>query len=627
MNKKALFGQYFTPKEVAECMVRLCDDASDFIVDKKICEPSCGDGSFLIPLIDTYGSDVIKAVEIDEDLRITAINNVYNRYKINVSNIVLLHNHLEAPVGDFNIIIGNPPYNVRSVNKSRYITDLMQAYFREPETIQKLTNERNTKNINDDYCKFIRLAEEYVKNKDGVVCYITNSGYLENKTFRGMRYHLLQTFDEIYIINMKGENVFDIKTPVAIFIGIRRKEKDLNTIGKVYYTELSGTRSDKFSKLSTIKKRSDIPWEEVQFIKPHYFFVPKVLQNEEYNTFLPLRDMFILKSTGVQTSMDSFIIDARKDVLEKRIREYESNDYTKERLKALYKVGENGGVRLRKQQGTFLYDQKKVMKIAYRPLDTQYIYYDRTLLNRDRYDTMKHIIGKENVGLILERGHKKDVFSYSSVSKTIVGSNVIGAASSLYPLYTYEDDIKLSNIKHEYTSKIEEIIGYTPSPEDILGYVYAVLHSPKYRETYKEYLKIDFPKVPYPVNTEQFDALKTLGNELMTYHLLENDSQTGILKQYKIHGTTDSITVNVKKSTIYKDNKVYINSDTWVENVSEEVYNTTIGDHQVAYKWLYDRNRMTLTHDEIQEYRRILIALEAQIKIVNDVDNILDKIK
>ena len=616
MNKKALFGQYFTPKEVAECMVRLCDDASGFIVDKKICEPSCGDGSFLIPLIDTYGSDVIKAVEIDEDLRITAINNVYNRYKINVSNIVLLHNHLEAPVGDFNIIIGNPPYNVRSVNKSRYITDLMQAYFREPETIQKLTNERNTKNINDDYCKFIRLAEEYVKNKDGVVCYITNSGYLENKTFRGMRYHLLQTFDEIYIINMKGENVFDIKTPVAIFIGIRRKEKDLNTIGKVYYTELSGTRSDKFSKLSTIKKRSDIPWEEVQFIKPHYFFVPKVLQNEEYNTFLPLHDMFIIKSTGVKTGMDKFSIGFNRDDIVKRLISYDFSMISSK--KALKKIKNN--------ISKFEYNESNIIMTTYKPLDHRYIYFSRDTVDTMNLRTSSHIISGSKVLCFCYNNKSRCTMSHY-ISKYIVSVSRFHTNEYVYPLYVYEDDIKLSNIKHEYTSKIAEIIGYTPSPEDILGYIYAVLHSPKYRETYKEYLKIDFPKVPYPVNKEQFDALKTLGNELMTYHLLENDSQTGILKQYKIHGTTDIITVNVRKSTIYKDNKVYINNDTWVENVSEEVYNTTVGDHQVAYKWLYDRNGMSLTRDEIQEYRLILIALEAQVCIMKDVDYVLDKIK
>ena len=141
------------------------------------------------------------------------------------------------------VVLGNPPYSGESANKGAWIMGLMEAYKKEPGGKEKL-KERNPKWINDDYVKFIRMAEAMIeKNGQGVLGFITNHGYLDNPTFRGMRWHLLQTFDKIYVLDLHGnskkkevspdgspdKNVFDIQQGVAIVIAVRRNRSQLSS--------------------------------------------------------------------------------------------------------------------------------------------------------------------------------------------------------------------------------------------------------------------------------------------------------------------------------------------------------------------------------------------------------------
>ncbi len=139
----------------------------------------------------------------------------------------------DAPVM---VVLGNPPYSGESQNKDPFIERLMKAYKQEPGG--GALNEHNGKWLNDDYVKFMRFAESFiVKNGEGVLAYITNHSWLDNPTFRGMRWHLMESFDKIYVIDLHGnakkkevspdgspdKNVFDIQQGVAIVIGVKVK--------------------------------------------------------------------------------------------------------------------------------------------------------------------------------------------------------------------------------------------------------------------------------------------------------------------------------------------------------------------------------------------------------------------
>jgi len=519
-------------------------------------------------------------------------------------------------------IIGNPPYNAKSKNKGAYIEGLMKSYFREPNSINKL-QERNSKNVNDDYCKFFRVAEKYIdSNKEGVLCYITNSGYLHNRTFRGMRWHLLQTFERIHIIDIVGENVFDIKTPTCIFIGIKRKERT-NTLADVYYTSINGTREEVFKALRTPYNKHT--YTKIDMIHPYYFFIPKALNTVSYPSFDSLNDIFMIKATSISTAIDGFIIAKKKDVLRKRIQEYIRGYDSPETLESKYGISIERARMLVDKRSSLKYDDNKIMNIAYRPFDNRYIYYERSILSGDRYDVMKHMIHKDNIGVIVESGIKNSetTYTYNSITKHISDSHLIGGRSYHLPLYIYDNDIQKDNIHPDYKAKIENIIGTTTTADDILAYIYGILHTPQYRTTYLEDLKIDYPRIPLPHSKEHYDAVIKLSKELIEYHLLKTKEQNSIIRSYTVvPNNTSQITVDIQKSSAYKDNKVYINKDCYVDNVSKEVYDVIIGGYQVAYTWLYKRNKETLDNDDIQEYRKILIALEAHVRIMKELDTV-----
>jgi len=181
------------------------------------------------------------------------------------------------------------------------------------------------------------------------------------------------------------------------------------------------------------------------------------------------------------------------------------------------------------------------------------------------------------------------------------------------PLYIYSDDgTKIPNLKQEIVTEIENTIGKT-TPEDILDYIYAVLHSPNYREKYKEFLKIDFPRVPYPKDKDTFKKLVALGNELRSLHLLESPKVNRFITSYPIEGT------DIIGKISYLNGRVYINESQYFGNVPEIAWNFFIGGYQPAQKWLKDRKGRTLTNEDIEHYQRIIVALTETDKIMSEI--------
>ena len=184
----------------------------------------------------------------------------------------------------------------------------------------------------------------------------------------------------------------------------------------------------------------------------------------------------------------------------------------------------------------------------------------------------------------------------------------------VFPLYLYtEDELKIPNLKKEIVDSVEKIIGKT-SPEDIFDYIYAVLHSPNYREKYKEFLKIDFPRVPYPKDKEIFKKLVEFGRELRILHLLESPKLNKPITSYDITGD------NLVEKVLYKDGSVYINKTQYFGNVPEVTWNFYIGGYQPAQKWLKDRKGRTLSNDEITHYQKIIVVLVETDRIMKEID-------
>ena len=517
------------------------------------------------------------------------------------------------------VVLGNPPYSGESSNKGEWILNLLDVYKKEPTG--GALQERNPKWINDDYVKFIRYAEQFIeKNNSGVLAYINNHSFLDNPTFRGMRWHLLNTFDKIYIIDLHGnakkketcpdgskdENVFDIQQGVSINLFIKFNTKNKGQLAEVYHHSLYGKRENKYTYLAehTI---TEIDFERVQYAEPFYFFVPKDFGlSKKYDKGFSITELFKLNNVGIVTAKDGVLIKESQYELIESIK----NNYSIEP------------------------DINFIQQILYRPFDEKLVYYDNQYVERARKDVMKHFIGKENLALLLCKQFKAfneyhHVFIGKNIFESSIVSNKTSEISYGFPLYLYEDldssrhpnfDRKIiqkftESIKLKFVTEKSDEEG-TFAPIDVLDYIYAILHSPKYRETYKEFLKIDFPKVPYPTNKAKFWKLVKLGSQIRQIHLLESEKLNTISIGYPISGN------NIVEKPKFDDGKVYINETQYFDNVPEIAWNFYIGGYQPAQKWLTDRKNKELSFDDIRHYQKIINALYLTSQLMSQIDDI-----
>lgn len=489
------------------------------------------------------------------------------------------------------VMIGNPPYSGESQNKGEWIMHLMEDYKKEPGGETQL-KERNPKWINDDYVKFIRLAQYYIeRNKYGVIGFINPHGFLDNPTFRGMRWNLLKTFDKIYTINLHGnykkkevcpdgspdENVFDIQQGVSINMFIKTGEKKAKELGKVYYYDLYGKREEKYDFL-TNTPFSEVKYKELNPIAPMYFFVPKDFElMEEYEKGVKVNDLFSLGSMGITTGRDKEMVSIQP-----------------------FKSVNN-------------------LPYCYRPFDTQWIDYDVERIARARENVMSHL-KKANIALCLIKvnsssdGLFKVLVSSNLTDKTILSSK---DNANVFPLYLYTNEFgkekKVANLNDEEWQKFNNAIGRVAPPEELLAYIYAVLHSPSYRERYKEFLKVDFPRIPLPTSESEFVRLAQIGQQLIDLHMMRN---TQCWKCDTTFPEPGSQQIDMLK---WKDKQVWINKQQYFGNVPEEVWNFYIGGYQPAQKWLKDRKGRTLVFDDIKHYLYIIHALAETIKLMQKI--------
>jgi len=549
-------------------------------------------------------------------------------------------------------IVGNPPYSGISSNNGKWISDLIEDY----KYIDGVHFNERKHWLNDDYVKFIRYGQHFIeKNGSGILAFINPHGFLDNPTFRGMRWNLLKTYDKIYTIDLHGnskkkevcpdgspdQNVFDIMQGVAITIFVKTGKKKATELGKVYHYDLYGKREMKYEFLS-VNSLNTIDYQELNYTEPNYFFVPKQeIGRQIYEEGFKLDTLFCNNTSGIVTMGDGFIIADSKEELKRRLNDFLSNDYNEETLKNKYSLGKNYAKWIIENKHEINFDEEDVVKIDYRPFDYKYSFFTNKTIWRWRINTMSHIFKKSNISLICPKAFKDEDFAHSFVSRNIVEAIFLSPKTAsnamICPLYLYPDTNaqqtidqtpeRTPNLNSEIVNQLAEKLGLiftcekeltenTFAPIDILDYIYAVLHSPTYREKYKEFLKIDFPRVPYPKDVETFWQLVKLGGEIRQIHLLESPTVEQYITQYPIDGTNE-----VSKPK-YENGKVYINETQYFDNVPEVAWNFFIGGYQPAQKWLKDRKERTLEFDDILHYQKIIVALSETDRLMKAIDTI-----
>lgn len=571
-------------------------------------------------------------------------------------------------------VIGNPPYSGESANKGPWIMGLMEDYKKEPGGKQRL-QERNPKWINDDYVKFIRFAQHMIdQNGEGVLGFITNHGYLDNPTFRGMRWHLMNSFDRIYVLDLHGnakkkevapdgsadKNVFDIQQGVAIIIAVKRKHdgKKPKPLAEVCHGDLWGAREGKYTALWDGTVTSLMP-AALPHKAPDYAFVTRDYAVEaEYQNGFSVAELMPVNSVGIVTARDALTTDFDKDALWKRVQDFPTLDV--EVLREKYALGKDvrdWTVAFAKADVLKHYGQEYLVPIAYRPFDSRWTYYtgnSRGFLCYPRADVMRNFMLGGNIGLATARSNKNPTPDHFFITQHMMETKCAESStqSAVFPLYLYPDEQDLGqsirvNFDSKLYAKIRAAAGLTgeaaapdsamvesgafrtatgdarPDEVKVFDYIYGVLHCPAYRETYAEFLKIDFPRVPFPPSREVFRTISEQGEALRRLHLME-DAAIGPAP-YPFHGDGDSV-VDKPRFQPQPDGtgRVYINGKgnegQYFAGVPAVSWSFPIGGYQPAQKWLKDRKGRALSYDDIRHYQKI-------IKILAETDRIMQEIQ
>ena len=656
------------------------------------------------------------------------------------------------------VILGNPPYSGHSANKGEWIDLLLKKGYTHKNGIKddgyyrvdgKPLGEKNPKWLQDDYVKFIRFGQWKIDQAgEGVLGFITNHSYLDNPTFRGMRESLMNSFNEIYLLDLHGnslkkekcpdlpaprpdlfwvyvlkckddsfyigqtddikrriddhkkgkvswtksrlpieiilleeygsrkeavnrekdlktgfgrkwlkreyaegrltarqaggskdENVFDIRQGTAIALFIKTKARNNKKGGKICHSEIWGLRKEKYDWLSD-NDIATTKWEEIAPKSEFYLFVPrdeKLL--ELYEGSPKITDIFPVNSVGIVTARDKFVIDTGKEALKRRIRMFCDKKIPDELIGEPYKLKDKPNWNLRTAREKVRSDkdwENSFGQILYRPFDIQWIFYHDVLVERSRRNVMRHML-QENLGLITNR-QVNNRFGHILCTDSIINDCTVSLKtrerSYLFPLYLCHDPNKNDlfshlkeskerkpNISEKIFSALSETYKTKPKPESIFYYIYAVLYSSIYREKYAEFLKTDFPRVPFTKDNRLFKELAEYGKRLADLHLMQSPELDSPV--VKFQGTGDKRVDKIKYDN--KGERVYINKAQYFEGLEEKVWQYRIGGYQVCDKWLKDRKGRILSLDDVKHYCKLTTAIEHTINIQQSIDEIYNE--
>lgn len=574
-------------------------------------------------------------------------------------------------------VIGNPPYSGESTNRDPWIMGLMDAYKQEPGGQQRL-QERNPKWLNDDYVKFIRFAEHMIdKTGEGVLGFITNHGYLDNPTFRGMRWHLMRTFDRIYVLDLHGnakkkevcpdgspdKNVFDIMQGVAIIVAVKHRHdgKEPKPLAEVRQGDLWGSREAKSAALWSGDLAGLIS-SLLPHKGPQHPFIPRDYGvAAKYEKGFSLAELFGISGNGIVTKRDSLSIKDTADEVWQVMQDFDQK--TELEVRQIHKLPPD--VRDWRFEWAKLdvqrhLDRRFVRTINYRPFDQRWTLYTgnaRGFLGWPVKQIMRHYIDVRNIGLLLPKATRDSkfahIFATTLPSEAIFLSGSTGSNAMNLPLYLYPEEGTLDqsirvNFEPKLYAQIRAAAGLDgplvapdgsdafrratgaarPDEVKVFDYIYGVLHSPAYRQTYAEFLKIDFPRVPFPRDPETFARISAQGEALRRLHLMEDAAIGPAL--YRFDGEGDgAVAAGYPKFAPDADagervGRVFINPDQYFAGVSELAWNFHIGGYQPAQKWLKDRRGRVLGFDDIRHYQKIIRILEETDRIMGEIELPLD---
>ncbi|BDB66685.1 DNA methyltransferase [Helicobacter cinaedi] len=530
---------------------------------------------------------------------------------------------------DILIITGNPPYNALSINKYD-ISAYKYCGLRENNQTSKIPINEKKHRLNDDYIKFIRFAQNKIDNQDsGIIALITNNSFFDGVTMNGMRWNLLNSFDKIYLLNLHGdsnkhevcpngnkdENVFDIKQGVGISIFVKTKpKKNLSNTPKceVFYYDLYGSRKFKYDFLYS-KNLDSIKWQQLKPQNPSYeFFIQNDKLRKTYDKGRSLKDIFVKSGLGICTYRDFFCYANSKDEMMKRIDAFSKQ--TDEQSKIDFALEDSGtwSIRWAKQEllETKL-DEKLIQKVHFKPFDFKYTYYtgkSSGFLGRPA-GAVQNLMLQNNIGLVCYRTCGVNGLDNIFIANGLIDLHLVGSGSTIFPL---KDSMQSENLNLEFRKFIDKHYKEHFSPEQILGYIYAVLFHKEYREKYLDFLKIDFPKIPFVESKEKFLEFSELGSSLISLHLLQDDALDSSIGEPLYNDKNDKNLIIEKPSYNAESQQLFINKSLYFDKVDSSVWEYKIGGYQVLDKYLKSHKGEAI---DFTYFQKIIQTLHKSLEI------------
>ncbi|MDA1050000.1 MAG: hypothetical protein O3C40_05910 [Planctomycetota bacterium] len=558
----------------------------------------------------------------------------------------------------FTVVLGNPPFRGISSNPSSWMGKLLRGvgpgdrlaanYY---EIDGAPLGERKLW-LQDDYVKFLRYAHWQIERTGvGVVGFVTNHGYLDNATFRGMRHALLKTFQQIEVFDLHGnrkknkaapdggidEGMFEIEQGVAIGLFSRTASADAAC---VTHCEVWGKRE---AKTKSIADGEKVPKTNINPRPPHYLFVPTAMEcHPEYDAGFALNDVMPVNSTAVVTARDSFVVGFDNASLAERMRtfcdasvsdvEIRSRFFTNSRS-TKYPPGDTRGWKLAEARRRMMQEpnwSSFLRPCLYRPFDRRVIFWAEWMIDWPRQDVMRHILAQPNLALVARRQMPPTgPCNFFWVTDTIALDGLIRSdnrgSESIFPLWLAADSARRpANLAPHFVAAIASKLGMTWEccgessaddqfcPTDVLHYIYALFNTPTYRKRYSESLRRDFPRVLIPASRSTWKTFCDIGERLTKLHLMAPE-----ITEDPSGETEETVRLAAGYPKFARD-QIWLGADGPIVPASESVWNYHVGTHQVCRKWLRDRG--AFGSKTLARYEQIVAIIAQTLELTGRLD-------
>jgi len=576
------------------------------------------------------------------------------------------------------VVIANPPYSSTTANRGKWIRGLVEDYKRGLN--EKKTH---LENDYVKFLRFAQWrVQQTGRGIVAMITDNSYLDGLTHRQMRASLQHTFDEIwilnlhgnsrrKEVCPDGSPDRNVFQIREGTAIIFLVALGPD--SEASEVRHADLWGTLDHKFATLAR-EDISETTWESLTPDAPSYWFIPTDTElTTEYNAWASATDIFPVRGNGFKTDRDRLCLDFDKSSLEERMKQFFSGRYDDAFRKA-FGIQSTSSYDPEARRARTKYSDNHVTRCICRPFDVRYVYYDPEFTSRPVAETQVHML-RSNVGLLAPRQTKEDFAAVATRHIAMQKVVTVYDANTLFPLYlqppagsetvSRDDQQELAfrrlhrqdsdqttmarmrtairrlfpkpeyprwpNLDPLLLADLEERLGleFVPDgkgdlkksfgPEDVFNYIYAILHSPTYRDRYAEFLKRDFPRIPFTSDRKLFARLTEKGAELVALHLLESEALAGVASALIGDGANKVERVRYDAN----EHRVYINKTQYFADVPSDVWNFKVGGYQVCHNWLKDRKGRVLSYDDQEHYTKVTLALRETIHLMNDIHDLI----